>query len=227
MTTTFADDTAILSTDTKPEVASKNLQDHLSNVENWLNNWRIKINESKSVHVTFTLNNGICPDIFLNGLKVPQRDGYKYLGVHLDRRLTWKKHIETKIAEIKLKSRQLYWLMGKHSKLKLEYKLLLYKAMLKPIWQYGCQIWQTASSSLIHKIEVQQNKILRMICGAPWYIRNNNILKDLNMTTVKQTIDKTRRRYTTKLRYHPNSLAKQLGSQTNSRLKKKFAVVLQ
>lgn len=96
MTTTFADDTAILSTDTKPEVASKNLQDHLSNVENWLNNWRIKVNESKSVHVTFTLNNGICPDIFLNGLKVPQRDGYKYLGVHLDRRLTWKNILKPK-----------------------------------------------------------------------------------------------------------------------------------
>ena len=81
-----------------------------------------------------TLRKGNCCVISLNGEEVPQKDGYKYLGVHLDRRLTWKKHIDTKISETRLKSRQLYWLLGKHSKLKLEYKLLLYKSMLKPIW---------------------------------------------------------------------------------------------
>ena len=219
LTTTFADDTAILSVNSDPVKASEELQSHLLLVEDWLKKWRIKVNETKSVHVTFTLRKGNCPVISLNGEEVPQKDGYKYLGVHLDRRLTWKKHIDTKISEIRLKSRQLYWLLGKHSKLKLEYKLLLYKSMLKPIWQYGCQMWQTASSSLIEKIERNQNKLLRTITGAPWYVKNQNILKDLKMIPVKQTIENTRRRYTTKLRGHPNLLARKLGKRTSSRLK--------
>lgn len=226
-TTTFADDTAILCSNKDAKDASKNLQEHLQLVDNWLSKWRIKVNETKSVHVTFTLNRGTCPPIQLNGTTVPQKTEYKYLGIHLDRRLTWKKHIETKKAEFNIKSKQMYWLLGRKSKLKLEYKLLLYKSILKPIWQYGCQLWQTASASQVEVIERIQNKILRQICEAPWYIKNNNILKDLQMMSVKSVIDKTRRRYTRKIRCHPNPLARSLGQSTVSRLKKKHAVIIQ
>jgi hypothetical protein len=57
---TFADNTAI-STHPDPTLASTNLQDHLRTIENWTRKWRLKINETKTSHITFTLRRGHCP----------------------------------------------------------------------------------------------------------------------------------------------------------------------
>jgi len=50
---TFADDTAILASNKDPQTASQSLQTHLNHLATWLNTWRMKVNETKSVHVTF------------------------------------------------------------------------------------------------------------------------------------------------------------------------------
>jgi hypothetical protein len=55
---TSADDTAIFTTHPDPTAASANLQDHLHSIENWTRKWRLKINENKSKHITFTLRRG-------------------------------------------------------------------------------------------------------------------------------------------------------------------------
>jgi hypothetical protein len=67
-------------------------------------------------------------------------------------------------------------------------KLLLYKTILKPIWTYGMQLWDTASTSNIEIQERFQSKALRMIVGAPWYVQNTVIRRDLQILTVKEEI---------------------------------------
>lgn len=42
-----------------------------------------------------------------------------------------------------------------------------------------------------NKIQTCQNKILRGILNAPWYIRNDDVHRDLDMPTVKEEIKKT------------------------------------
>ena len=117
---TFADDTAIISVHENPTVASQRLQNHISLLEDWLAKWRIAVNEQKCVHITFTLRRQTCPPVQTNMLNIPQHLNVKYLGIHLDRRLTWKTHIDAKITQIKLKTAQLTWLIGRNSKLTLD-----------------------------------------------------------------------------------------------------------
>ena len=57
----FADDTATFATHPDPMAASRNLQEHLNTVENWLKKWKIKVKETKSSHVTSTLRKDNCP----------------------------------------------------------------------------------------------------------------------------------------------------------------------
>ncbi|GBP64842.1 RNA-directed DNA polymerase from mobile element jockey [Eumeta japonica] len=93
ITATYADDTALLSVDKDSCTASAKLQAHVFKVENWLDKWRIRVNQGKSVHVTFTLRRETCPSIKLHNEEIPQAEDAKYLGMHLDRKLTWRKHI--------------------------------------------------------------------------------------------------------------------------------------
>jgi hypothetical protein len=53
--------------------------------------------------------------------------------MHLDRRRIWTKHIKTKRKQLNQKARQMHWLLGRRTTLSTESKLLLYKAVLKPI----------------------------------------------------------------------------------------------
>ena len=53
----------------------------------------MKANETKSAQVIFTLKKNTCPPVHLNNKQMTQAKDMKYLGIHLDRTLTWhKKH---------------------------------------------------------------------------------------------------------------------------------------
>lgn len=219
---TFADDTAILASHPDPTVASYLLQNALDNLQEWLQKWRIKVNETKSNHVTFTTRRGNCPPVRLNNEEIPVTDSVKYLGMHIDRRLTWKKHITTKRKQLNLKVNKIYWLIGRKSQLSLQNKLLIYKAILKPVWTYGIQLWGTASTSNIETLQRFQSKTLRNLINAPWYVTNIQIHEDLQIKTVKEEINNYSEKYISKLEYHPNHTAVQLldNSQERRRLKR-------
>ena len=145
-------------------------------------------NDNKSAHITFTLKKAKCPSVSLNGSPIPQTAVVKYLGMHLDQRLTWAPHIINKRKQLGLRLRSMYWLLTKSSKLPLNNKILIYKAILKPIWTYGIQIWGSAADSNIAIFERFQTKTLRLIANAPWYITNRQIYKDLQVPTVQEEI---------------------------------------
>ena len=51
----------------------------------------------------------------------------------------------------------------------LQGKIMLYKAILKPVWTYGIQLWGTASNSNIEILQQFQSETLRFLIDAPWY----------------------------------------------------------
>jgi hypothetical protein len=52
-------------------------------------------NETKSIHMSFIIRKEMCLPITSNGLRIPQANVPKYLGLHLDRKLNWKKYVFT------------------------------------------------------------------------------------------------------------------------------------
>lgn len=189
---TFADDTAIIAVGDEAEVAANKLQKAINDVCDWTNKWRIKLNEAKSVHINFTNKKINVVHVHINGKEVPYANTAKYLGMTLDAKLKWKEHVKKKKEELNIKLRKMQWLMGRNSQLSIDNKLLLYQQVLKPIWTYGIQLWGCTKKTNLQMIQTFQNKVLRSITNAPWYIRNDNLHRDLKIEYVNEIIKKIR-----------------------------------
>jgi hypothetical protein len=138
-------------------------------------------------------------------VQIPQENHVKYLGLHLDRRLTWHNHIFAKRKHLGISLTKMYWLLGRKSNLSTN-KLLIYIAILKPIWTYGIQLWGTTSNSNIEILDRFQSKVLRLIVNAPWYFPNSVIRKDLRIPKVKEEISRFSSHYDVPISVHPNEL---------------------
>jgi hypothetical protein len=74
--------------------------------------WKIKVNPEKSSQITFTTRRAVCPQVSINNIPIPTKQEVKYLGLHLDERLTWRTHINAKRRQLELKPRNMNWLIG-------------------------------------------------------------------------------------------------------------------
>jgi len=88
----------------------------------------------------------------------------------------------------------MYWLLGSKSRPSIENELLL-KAILKPIWVYGVQLWDTVSDSNMKILQGFQNRYLRIIVNAPWYVTNDTLHHDVNVPCVRDEIKRLSQRY--------------------------------
>jgi hypothetical protein len=150
-TATFADDTAVLATDSDPAIASHKLQTGLLAIQKWLKTWRMKANGTKSTHIAITRKE-TCLPVHINSIQLPQAEKIKYLGLHLDLRVPCATK-RAKRKQLGITLTKMYWLLGRQFKLTTSSKLLAYKVVLKPIWTYGLQLWGTASTSNIEILE--------------------------------------------------------------------------
>jgi hypothetical protein len=89
-------------------------------------------------------------------------------------------------------------------------KLLIYKAILKPVWTYGIELWGCASPSNVVKIQRYQSKLLRLITNAPWFVKNQTLHQDLCTEKVEIEFRKKAAAHYRTLTEYPNPLMRPL-----------------
>ena len=82
--------------------------------------------------------------------------------------------------------------------------------MLKPVWTYIIQLRGCTKQSNIDIIQRFQNKVLRNIVDAHWYIKNANLRRDLQMEMVTNEIGKFAKKHEERILHHFNVEAIQL-----------------
>ena len=80
----------------------------------------------------------------------------------------------------------------------------------------------TVSNSNIEILQRYQNKVLRAIVNAPWYISNKVVHADLKVPTIRDEITKFSVKYRDKITTHPNELASILLEEEEPRRLKRF-----
>ena len=96
-TISYADDTAIISTDDNWEKVEDKMNKYLEDISIWLALNKLSLNIKKTVYITFGNYCDSVPkdmNIHIQGIKLSRVEYCKYLGIIIDYRLMWDKHIE-------------------------------------------------------------------------------------------------------------------------------------
>jgi hypothetical protein len=72
-------------------------------------------------------------------------DTTRYLGVTLDKRLTWSPHIDQVSRRTAQRMGLLGPLLNRKSELSIRNGVLLYKHLIRPMMEYACPAWRSAA----------------------------------------------------------------------------------
>ncbi|GFX14537.1 RNA-directed DNA polymerase from mobile element jockey [Trichonephila clavipes] len=189
-TNIYADDTVTLATYKNHNTITTALNNHLKLLETFFDTWKIKINIDKTIAVFFTNRKTQPTPPTLYSTQLQWSQSTKYLGLTLDKKLTWNQHIIQTRDKFRRAQRAIFPLIGRNSELNLYNKLLLYTAVLRPILTYGSPVWGYAANSNIKILEVAQNSLIRNIVKANRYARNSKIYEDIKIIPFKAYIQK-------------------------------------
>jgi hypothetical protein len=88
---------------------------------------------------------------------------------------------------------------------------LLYKQLICPMMDYACPAWRSAARIHVRRLQVLQYKCFRLATGAPWYVSNRKIHKDLAVPLFADYIRALAASFESKLADVGNPLVQQLG----------------
>ena len=102
----FADDTMLFSIVFDPVTSAISLNNDLSSIQKWAHQWKMEFNPDPTKQATEVLfsvkkSKPVHPPLWFNGQPVRRMDDQKHLGLILDSKLTFTKHINSKIVTAK------------------------------------------------------------------------------------------------------------------------------
>lgn len=130
------------------------------------NSLKLEVNISKSSAILFSQNGLHYPKVLYNYDIIPAQSFVKYVGLSLDFDLSWKTHIDVICKRAELGLNILKSLTG--IKWGADPKVLktIYIATIRSHFDYGCMFFSDANFSLLKKLDIVQNRALRIITGA-------------------------------------------------------------
>ena len=112
----YADDPALLHSDSNwTTVAKETLTSDMSQIAGYLKTWRLKLSVAKTSSTAFHLNTKEARrqlTVNVNGSPLPHNPTPTYLGVKLDRQLTYRQHLESLRAKVSSRNNLLRRLAG-------------------------------------------------------------------------------------------------------------------
>ncbi|GFU67215.1 RNA-directed DNA polymerase from mobile element jockey [Trichonephila clavipes] len=203
----FADDAAIIKQAASPQDVRASLQKYLMKLKKWLKLWRISINTIKSRAILFKkgpFRNKLQP-LRLFRSSITWHDNVDYLGVTLDKRFTFKTHLEKITCKFKLRLQALRQLLCNRSKLSINSKRNIYLQYLLPILTYASPVWGSAATCHINKLQILQNRALHLILNAPTYMKRIHLHRDLKIPALSSRIRKLSINFHDQVAAHSNS----------------------
>lgn len=184
----FADDTLLNISSSNLTDAVQKINQDLESLSLWLRQNKLKLNVQKTKYMLIgrkSVNTIDQPTIQIDNEQIERVNEFKYLGILIDEKLIFDKHINNIVKKTAMRIGILY---RASNKLTSGAKLCIYNAMIKPHFQYCSTILFLCNNCDLDKLQVQQNKVMRLILKCSNYTHVNVMLDKLKWLSVRQLI---------------------------------------
>lgn len=210
----FADDTAIYTSSKHPQKIIDKLTESTNYLSSYCKTWKIQLNSAKTQAAYFTRRRSPRwlpqDNLNINGNSIVWTNEIKYLGVLLDKSLTFKRQTEF-AAERALKYiKILYPLINRKSKLNVANKILLYKSIFQSILLYGSPVWGDCAMCHRKRLQTVQNKCLKIILKKPRSFSTIKLHSICKVPLINDQIAKINSSFNYKLNMNTNRLIREL-----------------
>ncbi len=177
----YADDTEIY-------LSSKNCDDivikinlDLENIRKWMLRNKLQIHPTKSKYMfigsAYNIKHKLSANpIFINNVPMPRTENYICLGVNIDERLTWEKHIDMICSKVSAGIGAIRRIRPFVSPATLK---LIYNAIVQPYFDYCSPLWDNCGIGLRDRLQKFQNRAARVISGATYDVRSVDLIESL------------------------------------------------
>jgi len=165
----FADDSAVWKSGSNVAAMTRDIQRYLDRLTTFFERWGFKLSASKTVAIVFTRNQHFRPDdvqLTIGGCRIKVENTVRFLGVIFDKAVTWTPHIDQVVARCNKRLNLLKVMAGTRWGASKDVLLLVYKALIRSLIDYGSIAYDTASHTAKAKLESIQYKALKICCGA-------------------------------------------------------------
>lgn len=164
----FADDIAVMIVGKTSHDIEISGNEALRRVKNWLDRSGLELAVQKTEAVFFSRRRRpLLPRLMLEGFEVPLSKSLRYLGIQLDRRLSFGEHVELASAKASGVAQQIGRLMPNVGGPKSGRRKLLHEVVHSALL-YGAPIWARSLTTEVHRkkmAQVQRRSALRVISG--------------------------------------------------------------
>ena len=170
----------------------RHLQEDLNHLVHWTNLWQMNLNSDKCVVLHCTRSNApFLTQYYINDKPLTAVDQYTYLGVTLDKTMSWSHHIHTITNKA---SKTPNFIKRTLSKCSSDVKTTAYCTLVRPTLEYAATIWNPHQQYLSDEIERVQRRAARWV-KADYGMTSSasRMLEDLNWLTLQK------RRYVSRL----------------------------
>ena len=179
----FADDTSLYIEVEDPNVATETLNEDLSNIQSWADQWLVKFSPTKTKLMTASYRNIAHAPIRFNNTTLAEVNSHKHLGLVLSSNMTWTEHITHLIQ-----STSHMCDVMKHLKYQIDRKSLetIYHSFIRPKLEYASQVWDNCTKRDCDILENLQLSVARTVTGARKGTSHQLLYRETNWPTLEE-----------------------------------------
>lgn len=169
----YADDILVAAKGARAKGVNKRLNDYLQTLHEYFMKWTIGLNVSKSTGIIFKGSGGNIypnaraykPTLTIGESAIDTCGTMKYLGIILDERLSFIRHVDYVLCKVKRAFSAYYKVLGRRNGLSTDVRLLVYKQIIRPMMAYAFPAWFTISSAQMERLRIWERRILSSCLG--------------------------------------------------------------
>ena len=180
----FADDTSLFLVVDNPNTAAETLNADLEKITEWAKTWLVKFNPAKtgSLLISRKIMQPVHPPLHMINQQIKEVKNHKHLGLYFSNDGSWHTHI----TYIKEKAWNRINIMRK-LKFQLDRKSLeiIYTSFIRPILEYGNEIWDNCTQYEKNDIEKIQTEAARIATGTTKLVSIEHLYSEIGWDTLE------------------------------------------